>query len=978
VISNFEFLKADWPELFGEARCAEQLSRVDPRAACFYARRTLELAVKWLYDAERSLRTPYKSDLNARLHEPTFKNLVGAALLAKMNIIRKLGNDAVHGNRAVPERDSVASVRELFHVAFWLGWTYSRTETSRPSGTLRFDDALLPRRQPSTPPAQSRAELQRLAERLASQDTQLAAERERSSTLQEQIEALQAEVAAAKAANQTRPDIHDYDEQHTRDHYIDLLLHDAGWPLDGENDREFEVTGMPNPSGTGYVDYVLWGDDGLPLAVVEAKRAQRSPQAGQQQAKLYADRLEATYGQRPLIYYTNGFEHWFWDDFRYPPRRVEGFHTKDELQLAVQRRTTLRPLSETVIKSEIGERHYQQRAIRRIAETFERDNQRKALLVMATGAGKTRTVIALVDLLQRCNWVKRVLFLADRIALVNQAVNAFKQHLPSSSPVNLVTERAGVGRVYVSTYPTMMNLIDSTRSSGGRRFGVGHFDLIVIDEAHRSVYQKYRTIFSYFDALLVGLTATPRDEVDRDTYSLFDLEPGVPTDSYSLDEAVSDGYLVPYRAISVPLRFPQQGIRYADLTDEEKARWDSLEWDDDGTIPTEVDPDAVNKWLFNIDTLDKMLATVMTHGLAVAGGDRIGKTIIFAKNKDHADAIVERFNANYPEHRGSFARAITHETVYAQNLIDDFATKERPPHIAVSVDMLDTGIDVPEVVNLVFFKRVRSKTKFWQMIGRGTRLCPDLIGPGADKTEFFIFDVCRNFEFFSQNPQTADGNLVESLSQRLFKHRLSLLASLDARDLPADPVGDAERALRGNTADLLHRIVAGMNQDNFVVRPHRQLVQRYRDRSAWDHLDSQAIVEIADWLSSLPSAERDDDEQAKRFDLLILRAQLCMLNHEPGFANIAERGREIANALLEQTTIPAIREQEVFLEALAEQQWWDDVTVPMLEEARHRIRSLVRLIERIKRKTLYTDFTDELGELIELPPVVSSGHGDTA
>ncbi|MGH3938934.1 MAG: DEAD/DEAH box helicase family protein, partial [Pseudonocardiaceae bacterium] len=674
---------------------------------------------------------------------------------------------------------------------------------------------------------------------------------------------------------------------------------------------------MPSSSGKGYADYVLWGDDGLPLAVVEAKRAQRSPQDGQQQAKLYADRLEATYGQRPLIYYTNGFEHWFRDDLRYPPRRVEGFHTKDELQLAIQRRTTLRSLSETAIKSEIVERPYQQRAIRRIAEACERDNQRKALLVMATGAGKTRTVIALVDLLQRCNWVKRVLFLADRTALVNQAVNAFKQHLPSSSPVNLVTERAGEGRVYVSTYPTMMNLIDSARGSGGRRFGVGHFDLIVIDEAHRSVYQKYRAIFSYFDALLVGLTATPRDEVDRDTYGLFDLEPGVPTDSYSLEEATNDGYLVPYRPISVPLKFPQQGIRYADLTDEEKIRWDSLEWDEDGIIPSEVDPDGVNRWLFNIDTVDKVLETVLTRGLAVAGGDRIGKTIIFAKNRDHADFIVERFHVNYPEHRGSFARAITYQADYVQDLIDDFSNVDRPPHIAVSVDMLDTGIDVPEVVNLVFFKRVRSKTKFWQMIGRGTRLYPDLFGPEADKTEFFIFDVCRNFEFFSHNPPTIEGSVVQPLAQRLFTRRLALLAGLDARDGPAGPVGDAERALRRDTADLLHRIVTGMNEHNFVVRPHRQLVQCYRDRSAWDDLGTAALTEITDRLSGLPSAERDDDEGAKRFDLLILRAQLCVLNHEPGFLGIVERVRDIAGALLEQTTIPAIREQEIFLEALA-------------------------------------------------------------
>src|SRR5690606_32711023 len=343
---------------------------------------------------------------------------------------------------------------------------------------------------------------------------------------------------------------------------------EAGWPLDQPRDREFKVTGMSNASGTGYVDYVLWGDDGKPLAVVEAKRTRRDALAGQQQAKLYADCLEAAYGQRPAIYYTNGYDIWFWDDVSYPPRPVQGFLTKDELQLLVQRRSTRKPLAEVEVNPKIVERYYQRRAIRRITETFDRDRLRKALLVMATGAGKTRTVIALTDVLMRANWVKRVLFLADRVALVNQATRAFRTHLPDVHTVNLVEEKATGARVYVSTYPTIMGLIEET-NDGVRRFGPGHFDLVVIDEAHRSVYQKYRSIFSYFDALLVGLTATPKAEVDRNTYSLFDLEDGVPTDVYELADAVKDGFLVPPRAVSVPLKFQREGIRYDELSEAE-------------------------------------------------------------------------------------------------------------------------------------------------------------------------------------------------------------------------------------------------------------------------------------------------------------------------------------------------------------------------------------------------------------------------
>src|SRR5438477_7707917 len=446
----------------------------------------------------------------------------------------------------------------------------------------------------------------------------------------------------------------------------------------------------------------------------------------------------------------------------------------------IRRRTTRQPLAAGQIDSAIVERYYQTRGIRRICEAFEKNKERRTLIVMATGAGKTRTVIALCDLLMRCNWVKRALFLADRVALVNQAVNAFKRHLPASSPVNLITEKDTEGRVFVSTYPTMMRLIDEAKD-GQRKFGVGHFDLIVIDEAHRSVYQKYRAIFEYFDALLVGLTATPKDEVDRNTYSLFELETGVPTDVYGLEEAVKDGFLVPPQSVSVPLKFQREGIKYDDLSEEDKDQWDALEWDEDGQVPDRVEADAVNKWLFNKDTVDKVLEHLMTRGQKVAGGDRLGKTILFAKNQHHADFIAERFNANYPHYKGEFARVITFKTEYAQNLIDHFANKDKPPFIAISVDMLDTGIDIPEVVNLVFFKLVRSKTKFWQMLGRGTRLCPDLFGPGQHKQFFYLFDYCQNLEYFSQDPETTEGAPGESLGKRLFTARLELIGELDQR-----------------------------------------------------------------------------------------------------------------------------------------------------------------------------------------------------
>jgi len=437
------------------------------------------------------------------------------------------------------------------------------------------------------------------------------------------------------------PDDHNYNEAETRDYFIDLLLKESCWPLDQKRDREFPVTGMPNNKGEGFVDYILWGDDGKPLGLIEAKRTKRSPKEGEQQAKLYVNCLETMFGQRPVVFYSNGYEHWIWDDHNYPPREVQGFYKKAELELLIQRRTTRRTLEQAAISDTIVERFYQTRAIRKIGESFEKDHERKSLLVMATGSGKTRTVIALCDMLIRSNWAKRVLFLADRIALVNQTANVFKKFLPDAGAVNLITEKDTEGRVYVSTYPTMTGLIDEKKDTGCR-FGVGHFDLVVIDEAHRSVFQKYRVIFDYFDSLLVGLTATPKDEIDKNTYGLFDLETGVPTDAYDLEEAVKDGYLVPPKAVSVPLQFEREGIKYKDLTEDEKDEWDAKEWDEEGTIPEKVEAAAVNKWLFNIDTVDKVLQHVMTRGQHVTGGDLLGKTILFAKNQAHAEFIKER------------------------------------------------------------------------------------------------------------------------------------------------------------------------------------------------------------------------------------------------------------------------------------------------------------------------------------------------
>lgn len=936
---------------------AENLANTDPGTACFHARKTLEIAVDWMYEFDEDLKLPYDNQLSSKIFADEFKNNMPPGVFTKVNYIRKLGNQAVHTQKPISTVDSVQVVRELFHFLYWLARTYTKGDVTQFDG-LTFNDAIVPPKQVSIPVVA----FKQLKELYEADKAKKAAEAEIKKqqppiTIDAELESLRKQIAAAKRKNEQYPDSHNYSEADTRKHIIDLLLREAGWTIGDNVTPELEVTGMPNESGgLGYVDYVLFGADGKPLAVVEAKKTSVDANVGKHQAKLYADCVEAKYGRRPVIFFTNGYEINLWDDTDYPPRPVQGFYTRDELELMIQRRETRKPLNGEDIDVNIVERHYQTRAITRMAEHFTA-KQRKGLLVMATGAGKTRTVIALCDLLMKAGWVKRVLFLADRVALVKQASNAFKTHLTNANPVNLLNEKGEVGsRVFLSTYPTMMNLINEM-DGDKRRFGVGYFDLVIVDEAHRSIYQKYSAIFDYFDSFLVGLTATPKGEVDKNTYRMFNLQTGVPTDAYELDEAVKDGFLVPSINIAVPTRFIREGITYENLSEEEKTQWDEIEWEDEDGTPDHIDPTALNNWLFNLDTIDKVLKFLMESGQKVEGGDKLGKTIIFAKNRRHAKLITERFDANYPHLAGQFAALIDYKTTYAQNLIDNFSTVEKMPQIAVSIDMLDTGIDIPEIVNLVFFKAVKSKTKFTQMIGRGTRLRPDLFGPGADKQFFYIFDYCQNFEYFNQKVNEVDSGVQPSLSAKIFAKQVEVIDTI--RQLNEAGAGLTE--LDQTLTEKLKLTVQAINLDNFVARPHRREVEKFREDEAWEKIDPEKYYELTKIVASLPNELASEEETAKRFDLLILKLMLTVLTPHRDFQKLRDQVIEIANRLEEKNNIPMVNAEMELILDLQRDEYWADITVPMLETIRKKIRGLVQFIDPNQRKIIYTDFADELG-----------------
>lgn len=960
--SNFAFLHPTHPDLHAVAVEAEALVHRSPRAACFHARFALERAVHWLYRHDPTLELPYDDNLGALLYEQTFKNNLPHQLFNKIRIIHKVGNRAAHDPRPLGERDSLQVVTELFHFLYWLAREYAPAGVTVPDHA--FDRALLPRVE--TVQDLTREQVEVLERKLAQSDEMARIEAERHAQTEAQLAALEAELVALKQVNQARADTHDYNEQQTRDYFIDLLLEEAGWDPDAPNAVEFEVQGMPKKkstsSGKGYVDYVLWGDDGLPLALVEAKRTRFSPRKGQHQAKLYADCLEAAFGRRPVMFCSNGYEHWIWDDQRYPPRPIHGFYTKAELELIHYRRTEAKRLSVVQPDTAIVERSYQLEAIRRITESFTK-GARRTLLVMATGTGKTRTAIALVDLLKRANWVKRVLFLADRNALLTQARRAFNKHLPSATAVDITEHQDGVdATIVLSTYATMLNRVDR-RENSQVVFGPGHFDLVIVDEAHRSIYKKYAALFDYFDGLLVGLTATPRHEVHRDTYRVFDLEPGVPTAFYELGEAVADGYLVPPQGVSVPFRFLAHGIKYAELSDEAKEEYeDKLRDDETGDVPDHVDAAALNKWLFNINTVDQALALLMEKGLRVDDGERLGKTIIFARNHKHAEFVVDRFNVAHPHYKGKYAQVIDSHNDYAQSLLDDFSLAAKQPTIAVSVDMLDTGVDVPECVNLVFFKPVRSRVKFNQMVGRGTRLCPDLFGPGRDKTCFLVFDLCANFEFFGQDLNIDDPSLPDTLTSRLVKARLGLARELAAATTDDDGV----HALQTDVLDHLHQHVATMTVDNFLVRKHRREVEQFADRQRWDALSDEDAETVAHVLAPLPNGLEPEPPESKQFDLLMYRLMVALLNRSRAFNGYRDKVRDLAGRLEEVATIPMVKQQLVLIEAVQSDEYWTDISLPMLEDLRRKLRELVPFIDRKARHFVYTDLPDSLGSTIAM------------
>lgn len=932
-MTNFEFLlKEPKFSAFAEvAVSAEKLYNVDVDSCALACRRAMEFAVKWMYSVDRELKMPYQDTLVSLMGTEEFRDLVGADILRRMDFIRKVGNNAAHSGKKVTREQAALCLENLYYfmdmVAYFYAADYAEGE---------FDRALLEESgdKNARPVGGADIDLEKLIEENKALKAELSARREKQQPSYVPKPLLQSEYS-------------------TRKNYIDVMLTDVGWKEGKDWLNEVELSGMPNKSETGYADYVLYGDDGKPLAVIEAKRTCADVAKGRQQAKLYADLLEKKYGRRPVIFLTNGFDTRIWIDKYYPERKVAAIYSKRDLEKLFNLLSMRSSLKNISVNPQIAGRYYQKAAIKAVCEAFGAKNRRKALLVMATGSGKTRTVIALCDVLLRQGWIKNILFLADRNVLVTQAKRNFVNLLPDLSVANLCEDKEGYGAHCIfSTYQTMMNCIDTVKDEkGGKLFTCGHFDLVIVDEAHRSIYNKYKEIFNYFDAFLVGLTATPKDDIEKNTYDIFDLENKVPTYGYELAQAVKDGYLVDFISVETKLKFIEQGIVYDDLSEEDKETYENTFEDENGELPPSISSSALNEWVFNEDTIREVLHILMCDGLRIDYGEKLGKTIIFAKNHEHAAKIFDIFGREYPALTG-YAKVIDNYMTYAQSAIDEFSEPEKLPQIAISVDMLDTGVDIPEILNLVFFKKVMSKAKFWQMIGRGTRRCDGLID-GKDKDKFYIFDFCGNFEFFRMNKGKATANQI-ALQGAIF--RLKAQIAFKLQDLAYQT--EELIAFRKSLVEDMVRKVRELNRDNFAVRQHLKYVEEYSEPQSYDALTYEDTLIMGEELAPLISPDKDE-ASAVRFDALLYGIELAHLAGRKYARAYSDLTRKV-NGIAGVANIPEIMVQSELIEKILHTDYLQTAGIDDFEHIRENLRGLMKYVPASRNATYITNFDDEI------------------
>lgn len=940
-MTNFDFLK-NYSEFESFANVAVQAEELYPKyldSSVICCQRALEICVKWMFSVDKDLatwRNPENVTLSNLMHTYQFRQLIGNDLFGKINFIRKKGNDVKHKiNIQISIGQSEVCLKNLFEFLDYVSCLYIKDYKQHD-----YIEGYL-----------NKPNNEAIVEPVNVENIKDISYKE----LLDKNKDKEEEYTKLREDNREKYNPpHEISEYKTRKIYIDDMIIDGGFQIGKDCIEEYQIDEMPNNANKGFADYVLFDDMNIPLAVVEAKRYSVDPSNGRQQAKLYADFLEKKFGRRPIVFLTNGFDTRIIDN-DYNEREISAIYSKKDLEKIFK--LNKKEIKDYKINSLITDRYYQREAINRVCEDFS-NKRRKALLVMATGSGKTRTVASLIDVLQQVNWIENILFLTDRTALITQAKRAFTQYLPNLTLTNLSSNEFDPhARCVFSTYQTMINKIDELKDENGRIFTPGHFDLIIIDEAHRSIYKKYKDIFLYFDALIVGLTATPKDEVGKNTYEEFELENGIPTYAYELEQAVKDGYLVDYNTIEVRTKFIDKGIDYDSLSDEDKERYEENFIDEDGMVPDSIDSSELNNWVMNEDTIKKVINELMTKGLRVDCNNKIGKTIIFAEKHDHAEAIFKVFNKEYPELK-NFAQVIDNQIKYSQSLIDDFSEKDKMPQIAISVDMLDTGIDVPEILNLVFFKRVYSKSKFHQMIGRGTRLCQGLID-GEDKTHFIIFDFCDNFNFFRLNQKSIESSIQGTLQSNLLRVKTEIIYKLQEPNYKEDIYVNLRKELVKEVTESIQRIEIS----SFRARQHLKAINEFVDDHRFNYLNYQDLMTIKEEIA--PLIEMGEEQYyTVHFDYLIYVIELAYLNSCKPTRQI-NTVIKIAKNLSNVSNIVDIQRKQEILHNIADTDYVKKADIGALEYIRTELRDLMKYLTTEEKKIKYVNFDDEILEIKE-------------
>ena len=950
-MKNFDYLKqiAALQDLYQFCNAAEEVQQSDYDSCGWNCRKALEWIVRAIYKLKH-VPVGERDNLYTLSTGKPFTELIDDddKLMMACHYIRKVGNVAVHTG-GIKEREAYYTLLNTYNL---VGAVLLRLGVL--TSLAPFNKDLIPKKpSPFVSP----------------------------SNVPEASKAFVASVPEANVKNPVKAEMpKDYTEAETRRMFIDLLLREAGWevlavenaPMACKAGIEIYVEGMPNTKEEGYCDYVLYGKDCKPLAVVEAKRTSKEPEKGKHQAELYADCLEKKYGQRPVIYYTNGFRTMIIDGLGYPPRQVMGFHTLEDLELMMSRKGRQK-MTDLAIREDITNRDYQKMAIRSVCDHLNQMH-RHGLIVMATGTGKTRVAISLSEVLLRNKWVKNILFLADRTALVRQACDAFTELLPDYTTCILTgaTDEEKGARLMFSTYQTMINYIDAEEKD----FSIGRFDLIILDEAHRSIFGKYTAIFDYFDSFLVGLTATPRDEVEKSTFELFHLD-GAPNFEYSMKEAVDEGHLVDYVPLSRTTRRMREGIKYDSLTEEEKEELDKA-WEyeqarkllvdgvDAPKTPRDIEKGELFKYIYNVSTVDIVIQSLMNEGLKIQSGNKIGKSIIFAYDHDHAQMIVDRFYELYPQFDADFCQLVDYSVKYAQDLILKFKKRDKLPQIAVSVDMLDTGVDVPDILNLVFFKPVYSSIKYTQMVGRGTRLCPGIFEDGSDKKEFYIFDWCENFEFFKENKKGKVTTPGITLAQRLFELKTDIAVILQHQKYQQE---EFTKNLCQQLKDDLYEQVSQLNEQQIAVRKVWACVDKWKKKERWTYISELDALEMKQKLAPLMMVE-DDNGGKMRFDALMLNIELSTLEPEVKATNSKNKVTKIAQRLQAKATIPAVKVRMPLLEEVGNPKFWASTSIDRLELVREALRELIYILleTHFPKERFYIDVSDTVEQKDEEKP----------